>query len=52
MFNVNLVGHRKPKFVLFVSFVFNPSPRTPETLYGKVDTKLTFQKLLVIGLTE
>ena len=24
----------------------------PETLYGKVDTKLTFQKLLVIGLTE
>lgn len=51
MFNVNLVGHRKPKFVLFVSFVFTP-PRTPETLYGKVDTKLTFQKLLVIGLTE
>lgn len=28
------------------------NPRTPETLYGKVDTKLTFQKLLVIGLTE
>lgn len=24
----------------------------PETLYGKVDTKLTFQELLVIGLTE
>jgi hypothetical protein len=50
MFNVNLVGHRKPKFVLFVSFVFKPP--NPETLYGKVDTKLTFQKLLVIGLTE
>ena len=24
----------------------------PETLYGKVDTKLAFQELLVIGLTE
>lgn len=24
----------------------------PETLYGKVDTKLTFQELLVIGLAE
>ena len=24
----------------------------PETLYGKVDTKLTFQEILVIGLTE
>ena len=24
----------------------------PETLYGKVDTKLTFQELLVIGFTE
>lgn len=24
----------------------------PETLYGKVDTKLTFQKRLVIGLAE
>lgn len=24
----------------------------PETLYGKVDAKLTFQELLVIGLTE
>lgn len=47
MFNVNLVGHRKTKFVLFV--FKNPNP---ETLYGKVDTKLTFQKLLVIGLTE
>lgn len=36
--------------MLFVSFVFkNPKP---ETLYGKVDTKLTFQELLVIGLTE
>lgn len=50
MFNVNLVGHRKPKFVSFVLFVFKP--RTPETLYGKVDTKQTFQERLVIGLTE
>ena len=24
----------------------------PETLYGKVDTKLAFQELLVIGLTK
>ena len=24
----------------------------PKTLYGKVDTKLAFQELLVIGLTE
>lgn len=24
----------------------------PGTLYGKVDTKLTFQEFLVIGLTE
>lgn len=50
MFNVNLVGHRKPKFVLFVSFVFKPP--NPETLYGKVNTKLSFQERLVIGLTE
>ena len=26
--------------------------QNPETLYGKVDTKLAFQELLVIGLTE
>lgn len=47
MLNVNLVGHRNPKFVLFVFKTPNPG-----RLYGKVDTKLTFQKLLVIGLTE
>lgn len=50
MLNVNLVGHRNPKFVLFVLFVFKTP--NPGRLYGKVDTKLTFQKLLVIGLTE
>ena len=47
MLNVDLVGCRKPKFV---SFVFKTP--NPETLYGKVDTKLAFQELLVIGLTE
>ena len=47
MLNVDFVGHRKTKSV---SFVFKTP--NPETLYGKVDTKLSFQELLVIGLTE
>lgn len=35
-------------------YSFYSCSKTPnlETLYGKVDTKLTFQELLVIGLTE
>lgn len=45
-----MVGHRKTKFVSFVLFVFKTP--NPETLYGKVDTKLTFQERLVIGLAE
>jgi hypothetical protein len=33
---------------------FHSCSKTPnlETLYGKVDTKLTFQERLVIGLAE
>ena len=40
MLNVDFVGCRKPKFVLFVLFVFKTP--NPGRLYGKVDTKLFF----------
>lgn len=36
----------------FYSFYSCSKTPNPGRLYGKVDTKLTFQKLLVIGLTE
>lgn len=51
MLNVDLVGHRKPEFRA-IRVIRVQKPRTPGRLYGKVDTKLSFQELLVIGLTE
>lgn len=38
--------------MLSVELVWKAFSPNPGRLYGKVDTKLTFQELLVIGLAE
>ena len=45
MYNCCGIGRRD-------SFYSCSKTPNPKTLYGKVDTKLAFQELLVIGLTE